>query len=199
MKIFLRATVVLALGAASSAANAVVVDMVTSGATTQTNLGNVYSPPSGYDQLMIGGNTVTLPSLGGSVIFNQMEFIVGYNAYVPQSGYQYSFDETVKFNGNPVAVNIPFTVDISYSDTITFAGGNTFYYGGYQVTLDPFTGTFPNGNNNFDLTATVSLSNHESNISSIPEASTWAMMLLGFAGVGFVAYRRKNGHAFRLA
>jgi hypothetical protein len=27
-----------------------------------------------------------------------------------------------------------------------------------------------------------------------PEPSTWAMMLLGFAGLGFVAYR-KNGHA----
>ena len=27
----------------------------------------------------------------------------------------------------------------------------------------------------------------------VPEASTWAMMLIGFAGVGFVAYRRKRG------
>jgi hypothetical protein len=29
--------------------------------------------------------------------------------------------------------------------------------------------------------------------SSVPEPATWAMMLLGFAGVGFMAYRRKNG------
>jgi len=30
----------------------------------------------------------------------------------------------------------------------------------------------------------------------IPEPSTWAMMLLGFAGVGFVGYRRASkGHA----
>jgi hypothetical protein len=27
-------------------------------------------------------------------------------------------------------------------------------------------------------------------LSSVPEISTWAMMLLGFAGIGFVAYRR---------
>jgi hypothetical protein len=26
---------------------------------------------------------------------------------------------------------------------------------------------------------------------AVPEPSTWAMMLLGFAGLGFVAYRRK--------
>jgi hypothetical protein len=32
-----------------------------------------------------------------------------------------------------------------------------------------------------------------------PEASTWAMMILGFLGVGFVAFRRKSNHSFRLA
>jgi hypothetical protein len=36
--------------------------------------------------------------------------------------------------------------------------------------------------------------------STVPEPSTWAMMILGFAGVGFMAYRRKqNGQALRLA
>jgi len=28
--------------------------------------------------------------------------------------------------------------------------------------------------------------------SAVPEPSTWAMMILGFAGVGFTAYRRKS-------
>ena len=28
--------------------------------------------------------------------------------------------------------------------------------------------------------------------SAVPEASTWAMMILGFAGIGFMAYRRKS-------
>ena len=27
-------------------------------------------------------------------------------------------------------------------------------------------------------------------ISAVPEPSTWAMMILGFAGVGYMAYRR---------
>ena len=30
---------------------------------------------------------------------------------------------------------------------------------------------------------------------AVPEASTWAMMILGFAGVGFIAYRRKSRSA----
>jgi uncharacterized membrane protein len=33
----------------------------------------------------------------------------------------------------------------------------------------------------------------------VPEISTWAMMFLGFAGVGFLAYRRKSRTTFRLA
>ena len=29
-------------------------------------------------------------------------------------------------------------------------------------------------------------------IATVPEPSTWAIMILGFAGVGFMAYRRKS-------
>jgi hypothetical protein len=36
-------------------------------------------------------------------------------------------------------------------------------------------------------------------VSAVPEASTWAMILLGFAGVGFLSYRRKSRHALRFA
>ena len=34
-------------------------------------------------------------------------------------------------------------------------------------------------------------------IAAVPEASTWAMLILGFAGIGFMAYRRKSKPAFR--
>jgi len=38
------------------------------------------------------------------------------------------------------------------------------------------------------------------NVSAVPEPSTWAMMILGFFGVGFMTYRRKSrGPALRLA
>jgi hypothetical protein len=32
-------------------------------------------------------------------------------------------------------------------------------------------------------------------VGAIPEPSTWAMMILGFAGIGFIAYRRRNQDA----
>jgi hypothetical protein len=38
-----------------------------------------------------------------------------------------------------------------------------------------------------------------SSITSIPEPSTWAMMILGFAGIGFMTYRRKNKMALNAA
>lgn len=38
----------------------------------------------------------------------------------------------------------------------------------------------------------------ELQVAAVPEPSTWAMMVLGFAGVGFLAYRRKSSPAFRL-
>jgi hypothetical protein len=36
-------------------------------------------------------------------------------------------------------------------------------------------------------------------ISAVPEPSTWAMMILGFAGIGFMAYRRKAEPALMAA
>jgi hypothetical protein len=37
------------------------------------------------------------------------------------------------------------------------------------------------------------------NVGAVPEPSTWAMMILGFAGIGFIAYRRKQTMALAAA
>ncbi|CUT11397.1 hypothetical protein BF49_2477 [Bradyrhizobium sp.] len=39
-------------------------------------------------------------------------------------------------------------------------------------------------------------------VSGVPEPSTWAMMILGFLGLGFMGYRKSSktgGASFRLA
>jgi len=33
-------------------------------------------------------------------------------------------------------------------------------------------------------------------VATVPEPSTWVMMILGFAGIGFMAYRRRKSAAF---
>jgi hypothetical protein len=49
-----------------------------------------------------------------------------------------------------------------------------------------------------DFVVRISVSNGGT-ITAVPEASTWAMMILGFMGVGFLAYRRREGSGLRLA
>jgi hypothetical protein len=36
-------------------------------------------------------------------------------------------------------------------------------------------------------------------VTAVPEPATWAMMFLGFLGMGFVAYRRRTTSGFRIA
>jgi len=36
-------------------------------------------------------------------------------------------------------------------------------------------------------------------VTPVPEPSTWAMLILGFAGVGYLAYRRNNRTEFSAA
>ena len=38
----------------------------------------------------------------------------------------------------------------------------------------------------------ISLTDTTTEVAAVPEASTWAMMMLGFAGLGFLSYRRAN-------
>ncbi|MBA2401018.1 MAG: PEP-CTERM sorting domain-containing protein [Bradyrhizobium sp.] len=47
--------------------------------------------------------------------------------------------------------------------------------------------------------APAAVLNLETSVAAVPEPSTWAMMILGFAGVGFIAYRRRNQSAVAAA
>jgi hypothetical protein len=51
----------------------------------------------------------------------------------------------------------------------------------------------------FTLTSTVNSFEVDSFATAVPEPSTWGMMMLGFLGVGFMAYRRTGNGSFRLA
>lgn len=74
------------------------------------------------------------------------------------------------------------------ADAISTSGSNGYYPSALtdlshtgSLTIDGEGLTFLSG------------ANYSSNpTSAVPETSTWAMMLLGFAGVGFMTYRRKS-------
>jgi hypothetical protein len=70
---------------------------------------------------------------------------------------------------------------------------------GTNGTYNPATGQWSNpdpANNNGSVTSVMYITADFT--AAVPEASTWAMMILGFAGVGFMAYRRRNQVSLRL-
>jgi hypothetical protein len=82
------------------------------------------------------------------------------------------------------------------TDTTGYGGPNAFYTNnlGDSLTVNFITPIAANGGTDiFSLEEAVSLTAPPIVTPGTPEASTWVMMLAGFAGIGFVAYRRRNG------
>lgn len=78
--------------------------------------------------------------------------------------------------------------------------GSVLYFGFYNLS-DTYTSIAFNNSNTSDVFGfdnfTVGL---EAQVNpSVPEPSTWATMILGFAGIGFMAYRRKSKPALMAA
>ena len=60
--------------------------------------------------------------------------------------------------------------------------------------------TYPQtGTERFDVNIGGNLGYELLGVSAVPEPSTWAMLLIGFAGIGFMAYRRKSKPALMAA
>jgi PEP-CTERM motif len=110
--------------------------------------------------------TVTLPNLGMSHAYQLLEFIGGNFVFVQDLAANTLFDF------GPGGVNQFEVLGIDPSLGLDPANSTAF------VTQVTFTG---DGTFNGTMTA----------VTSVPEPSTWAMLLLGFAGLGFMAYRQK--------
>ena len=81
------------------------------------------------------------------------------------------------------------TVD-SFSTSVGYSSANNFY-GFSGISFDSIKLTSNDGD--YFLIDNVQLS------SAVPEPSTWAMLILGFAGVGYMAYRRRSPAALAVA
>ena len=100
-------------------------------------------------------------------------------------------------NFRPGLVNIVGTFDVV---ELGFFGGPPSYGHGSSADLFFAGGAFaqvgvyqPPTTLGFSTDATLTVT------SGVPEPSTWAMMILGFAGIGFMAYRRKSKPALMAA
>jgi PEP-CTERM motif len=117
----------------------------------------------------ITGFTATNPEAGGPGV-SESTTLAGWQAFnsgtnlvgTPQATFAY-------FNFGGIGDDI---APGTQSDQFFFANANT---------ASVFTLSLENTNG-----ATASV------VEGVPEPSTWAMMILGFAGIGFMAYRRRN-------
>lgn len=139
------------------------------------------TPESGYTVSGTGELVLSVPAAPGnlpssdvtSVTFtiDGQNFGTGYSTYAVSG---------VSFNNNDVLTDITFSSTESSNNvsfTLDTTGTYDFYVGNTRVS----EGTL-------------------SAVAAVPETSTWAMMILGFCGVGFMAYRRKqNDPALRVA
>ena len=117
--------------------------------------------------------------------------------------YKVSFWMSANFDGGPSLKTIQVDVNDN-TQTFSYTGGSTssgnmfweqasfiFVANSSTETLTFLsTTTGFSGNESFPAAFGPALDNVT--VQAVPELSTWAMMLLGFAGLGFVAYRRSK-------
>jgi hypothetical protein len=120
--------------------------------------------------------TVTLPSATTAISFD----------YAELAGRADTF--TIKVGGQTFAVNTSTT--------------GALFFGAVSTT--PFT-TFTiadlqaPGSSNIGQGPYPTIDNLSFEVAAVPEASTWAMMILGFAAVAFMAHRRKSKSTLGIA
>jgi hypothetical protein len=120
------------------------------------------------------GYTTEVFNFGHLLVPQTLTFIV---SIVGNSGsYDDSFVNWQQFTGNTGAPTIGTSGDMWYGSPGAYVVDNS-----YAVATGAKTNTLA------------------VQVNAVPEPSTWAMLLLGFAGIGFMAYRRKqDGFQFRL-
>ena len=105
-----------------------------------------------------------------------------------------SSQDIAGFDGDGINASIYLNIPNNPSDNSGYGGPNAFFTN-IAANLESLTVNFitpiaaNGGTDIFSLEEPVAMNNI---VVGTPEPSTWAMMLLGFAGMGFVAYRKSG-------
>jgi hypothetical protein len=128
---------------------------------------------------------------------------------VAEPAIEFGFLDTANFDTVNITATQIIITDVRTGESASVASGSPF-----KITLTDTS--FSDGitllSNSFDSTASLSGTTFTFNsfgtskpatytavfgfAAAVPEPSTWAMMILGFAGVGFMAYRKKSALRF---
>jgi hypothetical protein len=166
---------------------------ITQGGSTTETLSIQVSPDSGYWGAYFTGGSVTFTSGDGQTQTQSITY--GSNSE--------TFSQTFSYPGSG-NVTPGFSFTANYANEYTYYGSYLVQAGYYQYYsyncgffescegsywVNPVYQYYQETESNY---ASQSGSGVANLTSAVPEPSTWAMLLLGFAGVGFMAYRRKS-------
>jgi hypothetical protein len=162
--------------------------MPTTGSADVFNFGYTSSSSAtfGFGTFTTGSSVspALVTGITGTEVYNGIaDMITGLSSYAGA--------DNLLFFPNPPFVDyggISFSTVFSGNFNLYYDAGNTHNW----VIASVNNPGFADGLNqiNFQVTPAVA---------AVPEPSTWAMMILGFLGIGFLSYRRKSGANLRLA
>lgn len=138
---------------------------------------------------VINFGSLNLNAGGGTVFYLGNE-----NVFLTGSGGTFSL-------APPLPAPAPFSINMGTCPSSS-GGGITCIFG--AITLNTTQAGIFDDVLDFNFTPTggiaqlVGTLTLEATVGAVPELSTWVMMILGFLGLGFMAYRR-DGQVFRLA
>jgi hypothetical protein len=122
-------------------------------------------------------------------------YLLSFDIYAPQNGRNNPFDASLVATLNGTAISNAFSAD-------SLTNGWVYYSTIFVPTAASFYDLALNFKGNGDTAAdfvvdNVSIQDNVSLTTAIPETSTWAMLILGFASLGFAGYRQKAIHTLR--
>jgi len=149
--------------------------------------GNVNVDSAGF----YGANDLSVPYAVNSVYDGPLADIIVIT--LPSAATAFALDFNTLFTSTTETFTLSNGFSTSVSNTANINSGPNLQFIGF-ISTNPFntiTLSVPNGQSLVIADFTTA--------SAVPEPSTWAMMILGFAGVGFMAYRRKSKPALMAA
>jgi hypothetical protein len=145
-----------------------------------------------FDFTLVGTYTAsgTNSPISGTLTFDDGLFVTAASINLGAFG---TYDQLGGFGSDlGSSFRVPILNAAGDSELFLYLDSYTTLATGQLTTIDPLTyivdvGPAPDY---IETTRDAALSGNFT-VASVPEPSTWAMMILGFAGLGFMAYRRK--------